>query len=193
MKLLQVLLLALLIPSLIFAQEVTVKEGNVKMGKTKIWCYQATYNYDKAITIETIEADLGRANLKRTKKKKGFCIYRGVSWAEMSNNKADYIYKTKTKKGKTTVYLSASKGYDNFVTTKTEPEFAGKIIAYLNKLNGEIANTLAIRAKEQELKSIEKKNEEINKQLAESKKQEAEKAKELQNLKRVQTAPAPVK
>ncbi len=193
MKLLKLLPLFLFLPLALLAQDLTIKEANVKMGKSKLWCFSTTYKYDKAITAETIEGNIERANFKRSSHKKGFNIYRGVSWPAISNTRCDYYYKVKSKKGKTTVYFSASKGYDNFVTSANDPEISGNIKTFLQNLDGQIANALAIKGKEQELKSIEEKNEVINKQLEESKKQEAAKAQELQKLKRAQAAPAPVK
>jgi hypothetical protein len=195
MKLSKLLLLALLLPYYIFAHGggVPVKEGKVKMGKTKLWCFIAEYPYDKAITVETIEKDIQGANIKRTSRKKGFSIYRGVSWHTFSNNKGDYYYKVKNKKGKTTLYFCASKGYDNYVTSTNDAETTTKITNFLHELSHKIETAKAILEKESELKTIEKKNAEINKQLEESKKQEAQKTNEIKTLKKMQTAPAPVK
>lgn len=193
MQLMKILFIALLVPFVTFGHGGTINEGNEKMGKTKIWCFSTVFPYEKSITIETIEKTLANANLKRSARKKNFMIYRGATWPAMSHNKCDYYYKVKSKKGKTTVYLAVSKGYDNFVTTANDADISKNIKDYLDELGHKIVNAIAIKEKEAELKQIEKKNAEINKQLEQSKKEEAEKAKELQSLKKVQTAPAPVK
>jgi DNA-binding transcriptional regulator GbsR (MarR family) len=97
------------------------------------------------------------------------------------------------KKGKTTFYFCASKGYDNYVTTANEPELARNIVTLLQTLDTDMATAASIKAKELELKSISEKNAEINKQLEETKKQESQKAKEIDALKKKQAAPDPVK
>ncbi len=194
MKTLRLFLLIVLFPFTISAQNIEIKEGNAKMAKTKLWCFSTTYRYDKSLAIEAIEAKIASANIKRSARKKGFSIYRGVSWSSIvPNNKADYYYKVKGKKGKTTFYFCASKGYDNYVTTAKEPELAKNIITLLQTLDADMATAAAIKAKELELKSIEEKNAEINKQLEETKKQENQKAKEIEALKKKQIAPDPVK
>lgn len=193
MRILKVILVMFLFPMLATAQEITVKEGNEKMGKTKLWCFSAVYPHDKNTTIEIMEQNIADANIKRSSRKKGFMIYKGVTWAAISNKKGDYYYKIKSKKGKTTVYLCASTGYDNYVTTKSNPEIAGGIVGYLQKMDGQIRNAIAIKQKEKELMEISEKNAEIAKQLDKTKEAKAEKAKEIEALKKQKTAPAPVK
>lgn len=194
MRTLQLLLFIALLPFTTQAQNIEIKEGNAKMAKTKLWCFSTVYKYDKNIAIETIEAKIASANIKRSARKKGFSIYRGVSWPSIiPNNKADYYYKVKSKKGKTTFYFCASKGYDNYVTTTKEPELARNIITLLQTLDTDMATAASIKAKELELKSIAEKNAEINKQLEATKKQENEKAKEIEALKKKQVSPDPVK
>ncbi len=193
MKLIKLLLVALIFPFITNAQEVLVREGNEKMGKTKLWCFSATYPYDKSITIDIMEKNIADANMKRSSRKKGFSIYRGVTWQTISNKKGDYYYKIRSKKGKTTVYLCASSGYDNYVTTKTDPETAGSIVRYFQKMDGQIKTAIAIKEKEKELLEISEKNAEIKKQLDKTKENEAQKTKEIENLKKQQAAPPAVK
>ena len=84
---------------------------------------------------EDITADALAAKLKRSglngNKKKGISIYKGVILSEISNTKLD-IYTRVEKLGiGSVVYMTASKGYDNF----TSPEDTGitnKIIVFLN-------------------------------------------------------------
>lgn len=189
----KILFIALLVPFFTFGHGGTIKEGNEKMGKTKVWCFSTTLPFAKDVTIETIERSLAKANLKRSTRKKKFMIYRGISWRKISENKCDFYYKVKSKGGKTTIYIAVSKGYDNFVTTQNDDEIAGNIKDYLDDLEHVISHEVAIRQKEAELKKIEMKNAEANKKLEQSKKEEAERAKEIQTMKKVQTAPAPVK
>jgi hypothetical protein len=194
MRIVRFLLLIALFPFTVSAQNIEIKEGSAKMAKTKLWCFSTTYKYDKSLAVETIEGKLASANLKRSARKKGFSIYRGVSWSTIiPNNKADYYYKVRGKKGKTTFYFCASKGYDNYVTTANEPELARNIVTLLQTLDTDMATAASIRAKELELKSISEKNADINKQLEETKKQESQKAKEIDALKKKQAAPDPVK
>jgi hypothetical protein len=194
MRSLRFLLIIAFFPFTVSAQNIEIKEGSAKMAKTKLWCFSTVYKYDKSMAIEAIEAKISGANIKRSARKKGFSIYRGVSWPSViPNNKADYYYKVKGKKGKTTLYFCASKGYDNYVTTTKEPELARNIVNLLQTLDTDMATAAAIKAKELELKSINEKNAEINKQLEATKKQQSDKAKEIDALKKQQKAPDPVK
>ncbi len=193
MKLLRVLLLAAILPLALSAQDIKIKEGNAKMGKKKLWCFSTRYAYDQKITRETMEQNLSEANIRRTSRKKGFSIYKGAYWPALSKTTCDYYYKLKGKKGKTTVYLAVSKGYDNYVTSANDAEISANIVRYLQNLQAQLAKAVLIQEKEQELLQINKKNEEADKQLMESKKQEAEKAKEIQQLRKPQRSADPVK
>jgi hypothetical protein len=185
------LLFAFLAPSMSSGQE-EIKEGETKMGKTKLWCFYTTFREPKSETIEIIEKDLATANLKRTSRKKGFFIYKGVQWPAMSNNRGDYYYKVHGKKNKTTVYLCASKGYDNYVTTASDSMAASKVKTYLADLPARVEQLISIHKKEAELKQTEQKTQKLEKQLQETKKEEAKQSGELNNMK-IQKSADPVK
>jgi len=189
----RLLLLVLILPFGLWGQDIKIKEGPVKMGKTKLWCFSARYNYDKTATTEAMEQNISRANIKRSSRKKGFSKYKGVSWTTFSNTSCDYYYKVRSKKGRSTVYLCVSKGYDNYVTSTSDAAIAGNINTYLQNLNEQIAQIADLKQKEVELKAMEKKNAEAQKQLDAAKKEEAEKAKQLQQAKRIQAEQPPVK
>lgn len=191
MRYLRLTLLILLLPVLALAQGVTVTEANTKMGKKKMWTFSATYRYDKATTATVLQQNMESAGLKRPKTKKGVKIYRGVVWNSISASKGDYYYKVKSKKGRTTVFITASKGYDNYVTTENDPQAAGKIANYLRNLEGQIASAIAIQQKQGEMQEISKRNEELNKELEANKAKEAQKATEIRNMRN--TAPLEVK
>lgn len=191
MRFLRLTLIILLLPVLALAQGVSVTEGNNKMGKKKMWTFSASYRYDKASTAIVMQQNMERAGLTKPKTKRGVKRYKGVVWNSISPNKGDYYYKVKNKKGRTTVYITASKGYDNYVTTENDAQMAGKITNYLRNLEGQIASAIAIQQKETEMQKISERNEELNKELEANKAQEAQKANEIRNMRN--TAPLEVK
>ena len=191
MKWIRITLIALLLPVMAIAQ-VAVKEGEAKMGKKRMWTFSATYRYDKGITKTVMQRNIENAGLRKGKTKKGVTSYKGVTWAAISPTQGDYYYRMKSKKGKTTVFMTASRGYDNYIKTSSDSATAVRVSGYLQALDGQIAQELAIMQKEQEMKDLAKKNEALNKQLNDGKTQEAKKAQELNKLKKAQTAPLPV-
>ncbi len=195
MKILRILALVILLPFTVLAQDlkdITIKEGTLKMGKKKMPCQYAEYPFDKAHTQASIDKMMGREELKRSARKKGVNIYRGIVWTAIAPTKNDYYIKVKSKKGNTIVYLAVSKGYDNYVTLTNDPLIAGKTNYFLKKLNGQISNDIFIEKNETELKVMEAKNEQASQELKEAKKAQAEKAKEVEKLKR-HDAPNPTR
>jgi hypothetical protein len=83
------------------------------------------------ITSDALSARLKRSGVTNGNRTKGITIYKGVILSEISANKLD-IYTRVEKLGVgTLVYMTASKGYDNF----TSPEDTGitnNIIVFLN-------------------------------------------------------------
>lgn len=193
MKLLRLVLFICMLPMMAHAQDVDVKEGNMKMGKKKMWTFSASYPYDKVTTAAVMQQNMEKAGLKHYKKKKGVTKYMGVSWPAVSNSKGDYYYKIKSKKGRTMVYMAASKGYDNYVTTANDAIMAGKVTTYLQSLDGQIANAIAIQQKEAEMRQIAQRNEQLNKELEANKAKEVQNAKDLKTMRTRQVAPLEVK
>lgn len=187
MKLLKLVALILFFPFALLAQDVkdiTVNEGTVKMGKKKMACFYAEMPYSTSETKKGIEDFLNNSELKPSARKKGFVIHRGQVWLFIADTKNDYYYKVKNKKGKTILYLTVSKGYDNYVTLANDGLTASKAAFFLKKVNGHIANMLYLQQKQAEMKAIEAKKEAATQALKEVKKEEAEKSKEIQQLKR---------
>jgi len=141
MNLMKALFIALLLPCIANAQNVTIKEGTVKMGKTKLWSFTATYEQPKSVVIDAMESKITAANLTRDSRKKGFSIYRSAQWPAISSNKADYYYNVKHKKGKTMLSFTVSKQYNDYITSANEPEIAAHIKQYLQNLDFQMANS----------------------------------------------------
>lgn len=193
MRFIKFMLFAVVLPCFAHAQQVPVKEGNVKMGKQKLWSFTATYDHPKNAVIDAMENNMDNAKLKRTSKKKGVFTYKAASWPTISNNKADYYYKVKSSKGHVMLSLAVSKGYDNYVTSTNDAEMAGKINTYLQNLDIQIANAEKLKVKEEELKQMKSSNETLAKQAADAKKAEEKKVQEINALRKQQEAPLPVK
>ena len=172
--------------------QIAIEEVKTKMGKTELQCFAATYNKPKGITSELLDNTFQNANVRKSARKKGFTIYRAALCNNISTNKSDYYTKVKNKKGKTIVYLCASKGYDNYVTSTNDTAMAGNITRFLQELDARIETEMAIRQKEAELQKIQKENKKLDDKLQDAKKQEEKKSDELNKM-RIQKAPDPVK
>ncbi len=174
-------------------QQITVNEGEVKMGKTKMWTFSAAYPYDKGHTKNVIVDNFDAAGVKRTGHKKGVQKYMAAKWNTISSSKGDYYYRIRSKKGRTIVYFAASKGYDNFITSANDSTAAAKMKKYLIDLDTQIANAIKLEEKEKEMAAIAKRNEELTKELNKGKEQQAQKAGEVKQLQKSMKAPDPVK
>jgi len=184
MRIIRLLFVALLLPVLAGAQGINIKEGTIKMGKTKLQGFTATYQHPKNLVTDNMEKNIADAHLKRSSRKKGFSIYRGAAWTAISANKADYYYKVKSKKGQTMLSFAVSKGYDNYVTSVNDATLAANITRYLQNLDAQIVTNEQIKTKEGELKQIQQNNDALNKQLSESQKEQKKKNSELNTLKK---------
>lgn len=195
MRYLKLALLVFLLPVAAHAQsDVDITEGSVKMGKKKMWAFGATYRYNKDVTASVMSNNMEAAGMKRSSHKKGVNKYKAAIWPELSSAKGDYYYKIKSRKGKTTVYIVASKGYDNYVTSSNDAAMAGKITQYMQRLDGQIARDISLQEKETEMNQIAAQNAKLAKELNAGQEQQAKAAKEVKALRSgVQTAPAAVK
>ena len=83
------------------------------------------------IMEETIAAKLKEAGIKTHAKKKKLYTYKDVSLPEISTNKVDLYYKVQKKKHASKIFFIVSKGYDNYISTATDPTIAANIINFL--------------------------------------------------------------
>jgi hypothetical protein len=95
----------------------------------------------QSITADALDAKLKRSGLSG-KRNKGIIIYKGVTLSEISTTKLD-IYTSVQEKGVgSVVYMTASKGYDNFASPE-DTGITNNIIVFLNSFISE-ANYRAV-------------------------------------------------
>ncbi len=136
-----------------YAQQ--VNEQMIKIGKGEVTGFMAPSAYDHTTVEDAIAAKLKEAGIKTHGKKKKLYTYKDVSLPAISSNKVDLYYKVQKKKHTSKIYFIVSKGYDNYISTATDPSIAANITNFLSKIDGTIANNQAIQQKEEDLKKIE--------------------------------------
>ena len=115
-------------------------EGNIRFAKTERPGLLAEYPYSKGIVENALHARLEKAGIGKPKSQKGFDSYQGVNWPDISAEQVD-VYTNVDANGKdnqSTVVLLVSKGYDNYVSTATDPVIAAKLKAFLDGLTADI-------------------------------------------------------
>jgi len=128
MKKLFILVVALVVSTVTIYAQATVESIVIeKHNRNAVKLYIAQ---PEEITADALSAKLKRSGLNGNRSK-GITIYKGVILSEISTNKLD-IYTRVEKMGVgSVVYMTASKGYDNF----SSPEDTGitnNIIVFLN-------------------------------------------------------------
>ena len=167
----------------LFAHAQLVSEGTIKVGKDEKKGFIAACKNSRAEIKIALEGKLKEANLDKHSKKKGFYTYKGVVWSVASANKIDLCYAIKGKKRRAKIYLVASKGYDNYITSGSDATAAGNISIFLQQIDAEADKNIEIKKIEDE---IAKANEKLQADQAKAKKAEEDKKKkdaELQKLK----------
>lgn len=168
------ILITLLLPAMTYAQQVT--QETIKKGSDRMPGYTLKLKHGKKVTKQTMEETLALAGIKKAKHKKGYSIYRGVTWAAISPSKLDYYYKVKGNKRKATVYFAASKGYDNYVTPANDAAIASNINTALTDLNNKVDIKEQLIQKQGEL-------DKLNKSAEQTAKDKAQKEQEIDKLK----------
>ena len=155
--------------------------------------FQGDYKQASKLVSATLEDELKKAGVTKSKNYKGFRKYEGVNFAPISDSKVDLYTKVKGKKNASYVQLLVSTGYDNFIGAQKDAAIATKTISFLNKLNEDVAAYQAAidlekqkaalkKAEEQHKKAEAKQAKALKEQDEARKKAEAERLR-LENLK----------
>lgn len=184
-------------PALTHAQ---AGEAAVSYNKTQANGYVVNVDGDKAILSASLEDHFKQIFKSKSSTSKGYKTFKAVNWPEVSTDKLDVYYKVDGKKGKNTVTLLVSKGYDNFISGTSDPHIAEGVKSFMNTIQGKtvsasIANAVAaaqkvvdnaqkdydkVAKKESELR---KSKEKIEKDLLNQQKDLADKEKSLNQAK----------
>lgn len=173
-----ILFCAMLFTVPLYAQQIT--EQTVEIGDERIPAFAAASNNKADQVKDLIEADLEKAGITKHKKKKRYYTYTGIVFPAINNdNKIDLRYKVDKNRKRSTVYFIVSRGYNNYVTSATDPVVTANINKYLGGLDDAIAKMEEIKAKEKE---VAKMNKELEKQKEDLRKAEEEKKKKQKEI-----------
>lgn len=168
----------------VFAQN--AREGRVQFMKADQNAVIADYDLPKDVIENALKERLEKAGLGKRGSEKGFITYKGSTWTEIGADKMDIYAKVEGKGNMSTVTMLVSKGYDNFISSGTDPEKVQKVQEFLNSFIKDarlyqlkltiIAQEEAVKKAEKELKGtadngskLQKDKEKIERQLAENK------------------------
>jgi hypothetical protein len=137
----KIILSAFLGCSLLFANAQAI-ETQVELNKVFQPCITVEYIADVNLTESTIAADMKERGFGKAASSKGYMVYRGINFMEISSDKIDFYIKAekKSKKEKEIVMITAlaSKGYDNFLSGASDAKAMASIQKYLNELKSKV-------------------------------------------------------
>ena len=109
-------------------------ESTINIMKVSHPCVMATYNFSQDLLDETIKGRMESAKVPSPGKSKGFRVYRGVNLPEFGTEKMDIYMKTDGKKESSICYVAVSRGYDNFMTAKSDSATISAVENWLNTM-----------------------------------------------------------
>jgi predicted ribosome quality control (RQC) complex YloA/Tae2 family protein len=151
------------------------RETTAKFNKTNPGAIIADYDQPADMVKTVLKERLEKEGLGKMKSASGYMRYSGVIWNAISSEKLDAYFKVDGKKGKSTITVLVSKGYDNFVTPASDARITDNVKAFLNGFNEHLTayqKTLDVKAQEEAVKKAEKEQKELakrNKELQEEK------------------------
>lgn len=141
----------------LFAQD--AKETTIRYNKTNQNALIATYDQPAEVTEAALKERLAKEGLTKMKSSNGYMAYPGVIWSPVSTDKMDVYFKVEGKKDKSTITVLASKGYDNFVSSASDPVIVDQIKRYLNGFAAHASAYnlgLAVKAQEEVIRKAER-------------------------------------
>lgn len=151
---------ALTMTTMAATAQVQTREASVAFGKVSQSAVVADYNYDVNALDAVLKKKFTDARLPKAKSAAGkFKKIEGATWSDISNDKMDYYYRLSGKKGKATLEIMASKGYDNFVTAQNDASGVQNIKNFMTSLESDLVKynlSELMAAKEKEIKEAEK-------------------------------------
>lgn len=137
MRILKSFLLLLLLCCATGLRAQNAREAEVKFMKGPQAAFMADYEVPKDMTEQALKDRMSRAGLGKNKTEKGYLVWKGVSLPELSADKVDVYAMVDGKGDKSTVTMLVSKGYDNFVSSKSDAGMAAKVMTLLNGFDAE--------------------------------------------------------
>ncbi len=101
-----------------FSQD--INETTVSFMDGKQNAVEAKYNFSEDIMETVVERVLEKKKIKKTKSTKGYDLYQGVVFEDLTSDKIDFYIKVDGNKTSSTITILISKGYNNFITSSTD-------------------------------------------------------------------------
>jgi hypothetical protein len=102
-----------------FSQDIS--ETNISFMDGKQNAIEATYNFSEDVMETVVKNVLEKKSIKKTKNTKGYSLYEGAIFGELSSDKIDFYIKVDGNKTSTKIIILISKGYNNFVSESSDP------------------------------------------------------------------------
>lgn len=97
-----------------------INETNISFMDGKQNAVEAKYNFSEDIMETVVKNVLEKKKIKKSKRTKGFDLYQGVVFEDLSSDVIDFYIKVNGNKTSTTITILISKGYNNFIATSTD-------------------------------------------------------------------------
>ncbi len=144
-------IILLVVPFLGFSQQAIF--SNIEINKVVQPCVKADYDFSESTITKAFENQIDKLDIgKSGKEKGGFRVFKEKLITQFSQEKMDLYYRIDGRKDKSSVYILASKGYDNFMNPEAQPE---QMLAIKNFLDGLVLEAKKVTALE-EIESQEK-------------------------------------
>ena len=205
MKSMKKLIVFVLMVALYSISEAQSRTSKLEYQKTDREAIVNEIPFPEDMIVKAIEDTLEKLGYKG-KESKGFTVYKGVKLPALGNEAYDLYFavdkKSKKEKNISQVTMMISKGFDSFVTEKSDPGLVQNAKTYLDSLRNTIAVydlQQQISAQEEEVKKTEKKvaglsedaddlqkkKKKIEKEIEENIKDQTDQQKELEKQKQI--------
>lgn len=153
------------------------QEGTVRFNKADRNGVVANYSSSKTTTEQTVVNKLAVAGIMKKSRKKGFWIYKEVSWPAITPETVDVYVKVGGNKKRSSVALLVAKGYDNFISSASDAAAMNNMKEFLNGLPQDISAysaDLALKAQEKRVAAAKEEYERSLRKTNEAQKQQQE-------------------
>ena len=157
---------AMLFSGVVFGQN--ARETTIKLNKVQQNAMIADYEVAPKIAEDALKEYLDKAVIGKMKNSKGFFTFTKATWTNISNETADIYFKVDGKKNKSTIVVLYSKGYDNFISSSSDPETSAKIANFLNTFSAVLNNHLQVLVVDKQTKVVATQNDELKKAIQKS-------------------------
>jgi valyl-tRNA synthetase len=114
------------------AQAQNAHEARITFQKVEQTAVVADYDLPKAQLDAALREKLLSLGLGKGKSQKGYLFFGGVNWSDISADKLDVYISFEGSGEKSSASVLLSKGYDNFISSATDPDKINRLQSFLN-------------------------------------------------------------